>query len=218
MPRSSNIARRRRSALSDGRNDYTAKREELVQIAARLFREKGFNSTRLADIAMEAGLDRATMYYYVGSKEELFRESVEGMLDANLASATAVSLDESLSVAQRLRRIGELLMASYEENFPQMYVYIQEQMHQVAREETDWAQDITKKTRAFEVLVRGLISEGIDSGEFRSDVPVRLAGNALFGMFNWTHRWFVPGGTYKGNEVACAFLDVFIDGMMAKPA
>lgn len=213
MIKSSNISRRRRSALSDGGAEYTAKREELVRIAARLFREKGYRATRLADIAAEAGIDRASVYYYVSSKEELFRESVEGILDANLAGAERIAVDAKLAIATRLRHIVELLIASYEDNFPQMYVYIQEQMHQVVHEESAWAQEITKKTKRFESVVMNLIEDGIANGEFRQDVPVRLASNALFGMFNWTHRWFTPGGKLGGKDLAEAFCAIFFDGM-----
>lgn len=212
----SNISRRRRSALSDGGADYTAKREELVKIAARLFRERGYTSTRLVDIANAAGLDRATVYYYVGSKEELFRESVEGILDANLAQAEAVSADKSLEANARIRQIVGQMIASYEQNFPHMYVYIQEQMHQVAQEETAWAQEIVRKTKRFETIVTNLIKEGIERGEFRDDLPVRLAANALFGMINWMHRWHVPGRALSASDIASAFSQIFCDGMLVR--
>ena len=70
MSKVSNYSRRRESAQNEGGADYAAKREELVRIAARLFKEQGYQATKLADIAREAGMDRATVYYYVGSKEE----------------------------------------------------------------------------------------------------------------------------------------------------
>ncbi|HSV71677.1 MAG TPA: TetR/AcrR family transcriptional regulator [Methylibium sp.] len=216
MKPTSNISRRRRSALSDGGADYTAKREELVRIAARLFRERGYTSTRLVDIANAAGLDRATVYYYVGSKEELFRESVEGILDANLAQAESVSADKSLAANERIRQIVTQMIASYEQNFPQMYVYIQEQMHQVAHEETTWAQEIVRKTKRFETIVKNLIKEGIERGEFRDDLPVRLAANALFGMINWMHRWHVPGRALSAGDIASAFSQIFCDGMLVR--
>ena len=74
MTQSSNISRRRKSALEDGSSDYLAKRAELVEIAGRQFKNNGFRATTLAEIGHKAGLDRATVYYYFGSKEELFRE------------------------------------------------------------------------------------------------------------------------------------------------
>lgn len=209
----SNISRRRRSARTEGGADYTAKREELVRIAARLFKEQGYQSTKLADIAREAGMDRATVYYYVGSKEELFRETVEGVLDANIAEAKRLMADLSLTWRERLHAIYIRLMVSYEENYPATFVYIQEQMHQVSAEETIWAQEITKKTRAFDQTLIGFIREAVASGELRSDIPPRLVENALFGMLNWTHRWFTPGGAMTGLQVAEAFWSIFIDGM-----
>ncbi|MFW2829438.1 TetR/AcrR family transcriptional regulator [Sphingomonas sp. ID0503] len=216
MGKVSNISQRRRSAQTVGSADYAAKREELVRIAARLFKEQGYQSTKLADIAREAGLDRATVYYYVGSKEELFRETVEGVLDVNMAAAERLIADRSLSWRDRLHSIYVTLMVSYEENYPATFVYIQEQMHQVGGEETIWAQEIMKKTRAFDQTLIRFIREAIGSGELRADIPPRLVENALFGMLNWTHRWFTPGGPMTGLEVAEAFWSIFIDGMGSK--
>lgn len=209
----SNISRRRRSAQVEGSADYAAKREELVRIAATLFKENGYQSTRLADVARVAGLDRATVYYYVGSKEELFRETVEGVLDANLAEGLRLQADASLSWLERLHAIYIKLMISYEENYPSTFVYIKEQMHELGAEESAWAQAFMKKTRAFDKLLLDFIRGAIDAGELRADIPPRLVENALFGMLNWTHRWFTPGGLMTGRQVAEAFWSIFIGGM-----
>jgi AcrR family transcriptional regulator len=213
----SNISRRRSSAKLDGSADYTAKREELVRIAARLFKEMGFQSTTLADIAREAGLDRATVYYYVGSKEELFRETVDGVLETNMREAERLIADPSLTWLTRLHAIFVKLMISYEENYPATFVYIQEQMHQIANEETAWAQETLKKTRRYDEMLMMCIREAIADGELRPDIPPRLVENALFGMLNWTHRWFTPGGSMSGQAVAEAFWSIFIGGMQRQP-
>lgn len=209
----SNISRRRRSAKADGSLDYAAKRGELLKIAARLFKEQGFQSTKLADIGREAGLDRATVYYYVGSKEELFQETVESVLDANIGAAKALVDDGSLRAIDRLHAIFVTLMVSYEEEYPATFVYIQEQMHQVQSEETAWAQEILKKTREFDRTLLGFIRDAIGEGDLRADIPPRLVENALFGMLNWTHRWFIPGKGMSGREVAEAFWTIFTSGM-----
>lgn len=212
----SNISQRRRSKQADGSVDYAAKRVELLKIAARLFKEQGFKATKLADIGREAGLDRATVYYYVGSKEELFQETVEGVLDVNIAAAQALVDDKNLRAIDRLHGIFVTLMKSYEEEYPSTFVYIQEQMHQVEAQETAWAQDIIQKTRAFDQTLLGFIRTAIDEGDLRGDIPPRLVENALFGMLNWTHRWFVPGRGMTGIEVAEAFWTIFTDGMVKK--
>jgi AcrR family transcriptional regulator len=213
MPRTSNISRRRRSAQADGSADYAAKRAELLRIAAKLFKKQGFQSTRLIDIAREAGLDRATVYYYVSSKEELFQETVEVVLDVNISVARELIADKSLRSIDRLHAIFVKLMMSYEENYPATFVYIQEQMHQIAMEETAWAREILKKTRAFHQMLLGFITGAIEEGDLRDDIPARLVENALFGMLNWTHRWFVPGRGMTGQQIAEAFWSIFSNGM-----
>jgi AcrR family transcriptional regulator len=214
MKRMSNISRRRKTAKSDGSADYSAKRSELLKISAKLFKEKGFQATKLADIAQAAGLDRASVYYYVGSKDELFHESVEWVLNDIMTTAKKLLMEDNLRSIERLHRIYIALMVSYEENYPATFVYIQEQMHEVAVEETAWAQGIMKKTRAFDQILLGFIRGAIEEGDLRSDVPPRLVENALFGMLNWTHRWFVPGGAMTGREIAQAFWSIFTQGML----
>jgi AcrR family transcriptional regulator len=214
MKRMSNISRRRRTARSDGSADYAAKRLELLRIATKLFKERGFQSTKLADIAQAARLDRASIYYYVSSKEELFHESVEGVLDESIKLARKLLADEQLRSIERLHRIYVALMVSYEENYPATFVYIQEQMHQVAGDETAWAQEIMTKTRAFDQILLGFIRGAIEAGDLRADILPRLVENALFGMLNWTHRWFVPGGGMSGKEVGEALWSIFTDGML----
>lgn len=217
MARVSNISKRRKSAQSDGSADYAAKRTELLRIAARLFKEQGYQSTKLADIAREAGLDRATMYYYAGSKEELFHETVEGAFDESIRAAKTLGADRSLRSIDRLHAIFVTLMVSYEENYPATFVYIQEQMHQLGTEETAWAQDFMEKTLAFDQILLGFIRGAMDEGDLRNDIPVRLVENALFGMLNWTHRWFVPGRGMTGRQVAEAFWTIFTSGMVEEP-
>ena len=213
----SNISRRRRNAQTLGRADYAAKRHEIVEIAAKVFKEKGFMSTTLADIGRVAGLDRATLYYYIGSKEELFRVSVEGILDNNIKEAERLLKATSLGARERLEQLVGILMNSYVENYPQMYVYIQEQMHQVAKDKSNWAKEMQRKTRHFETAVVSILTEGMAEGSLRDDINVRIAAYSLFGMFNWTHRWFNPSGKLSAAEIIDSFCKIFFDGMEQKP-
>jgi AcrR family transcriptional regulator len=213
MATKSNITRRREAAILESSAEYTAKRQELVRLAANVFRTKGYGSTTLNEVAKLAGLDRATVYYYVGSKEELFREVVQGLLDVNLVEAERLVRDRSLLPREKLRHLIEILMLSYEENYPYAYVYIQQDMHKVADKSSQWATSMAKQTHRFEKAVLTLINEGVQSGDLRADVVPELAANALFGMLNWTHRWHRPGGRHGARQIADAFAKVFLNGM-----
>lgn len=209
----SNISLRRKTARAEGSEEYAVKRAELISIAATLFKENGFKNTTLADIAERAGLDRATVYYYVGSKQELFQNSIEGSLDDNLSAAEALLPDKTLGPREKIKRLMTVLMQSYDRYYPQMYVYIQEQMHQVGNDDSKWAKDIQRKTRRFEGIVRELVDQGVKAGVIRADIDARIAVKGLFGMLNWTHRWYRPNSADSAEAVAEMFAKIFFEGM-----
>ncbi len=215
MGQLSNISRRRASALEEGSADYLAKRDELVEIAGRQFKAHGFKATTLAEIGRKVGLDRATVYYYFGSKEELFRECVRVGVEANISECEQIFADKARPARERLRAIIQQLMAAYDHYYPHMYVYIQEEMSRITGEQSVWAQRIASQTRTFERIVFNLVSELIERGEMRRDIPVKVAANAIFGMLNWTHRWYQPGGSVPADQISAAFADIFFDGMKA---
>ncbi len=213
MESGSNIARRRKSALSEGSADYKIKREEIVQVASRLFKERGYKAVTLAQVAEAAGVERATVYYYVGSKEELLRVAVEHLVERNAMEAQRIFRAKNLLPQEKLHKLVETLMNSYEEHYPHMYVYIQEEMHQVHDDSSEWAKAMTRHTQRWETIFIKLIEEGMNQGIFRSDIPPKIAVNALFGMLNWTHRWFKPGGKRNATEIAGYFNAIFFKGM-----
>ena len=215
MGQTTNISRRRDLALKERNNDYLAKREELVEIAGKQFKANGFKATTLAEIGRKAGLDRATVYYYFGSKEELFRECVLIGVEANISACEAIFDDKSRPAGERLRAIFQQLMAAYDHYYPHMYVYIQEEMSRITSEQSIWAQRIVSQTRTFERIVLSLVSTMVETGEFRKDIPVTVAANAIFGMLNWTHRWYQPHGPHPAGQISAAFSDIFFDGMKA---
>lgn len=53
-------------------------RAEIVRVATRMFREKGYNETSFSAVAKEAGLSQSSMYYWFKSKEELLDEVLTG--------------------------------------------------------------------------------------------------------------------------------------------
>jgi AcrR family transcriptional regulator len=213
MAQKSGISRRRAAALSDGGAEYAAKRNELIRVAANLFKDRGYRSTSLNDVAQVAGLDRATVYYYVGSKEELFREAVQGLLDDNVTRAEQL-VRAKLPAREKLEKIIELLVFSYDKNYPYAQVYIQQDMQKVADASTSWAKEMSLQTHRFEKAVLSIIQEGVKSGAFRADVPVDLIANTVFGVVNWTHRWYKPGGKHTPQAVADAFCKLVLGGLV----
>jgi AcrR family transcriptional regulator len=212
-PPESRIGQRRQAALQGAGNDeYKSKRADLLKVAAAVFQERGYEAATLNDVAERFGTDRASLYYYVSGKEELFQSIVEGDLETNLAEAERL-LKLDATARHKLELFITRLVESYVETYPASYVYIAEDMAKIAELDSPWARRMSRQTRRLETIALKIIQQGIDDKEFRGDIPTTLAANALFGMLNWTHRWFKPGGKWKPEELADAFSKILFQGI-----
>lgn len=196
--------------MADGGESYKARRREIVRMAAKVFDEKGYEATTLNDIAARLNTDRASLYYYVGSKEELLQAIVGEVMEENVATAERV-MAEAGSAPEKIQALIEYMIASFDRNYPHMYVYV-EDLARIARQKSDWARDVLSKTKRFESIVVRILEEGRADGSFRSDLPNHVSALALFGMINWTHRWYKPGSQHSPKEIAETFSALFLDG------
>lgn len=213
----SEIARRRTAARKEPGSRYTKRRREIAEAAAVEFKKRGFRGTTLSHVAEAMGVDRASLYYYVSNKEELFEELVSEVVKVNLAAASAIRDGEG-TAPEKLRRLIEGLMASYAEHFPVLYVLIQENLAHVAPERSAWAEEMKGINRAYEDVVIEIIEAGQAEGTLVDSAPPRLLAYGIIGMVGWTNRWFNPQRSLLGaDEIGRAFADTLLNGLVAAP-
>lgn len=207
----SGIARRRTAARAEGGAAYLERRAELIHAAAGVFREKGLSKATLNDVADAIGTDRASIYYYFGSKQELFHEVVREAVEANVKRAEDIH-DQDLTAPEKVRALVHSLLASYAEHYPFLYVYIQENLPHVSEDGSSWAQQMKKLNHRYDTAVVGIVEQGVKDGSFRALASPRILAYGLIGMLNWTHRWFHPE-SFSASDVADAYAGVLLDGM-----
>ena len=210
----SGIGRRRAAALAEGSAGYTERRAEIVAAAAQVFREKGFNGTSIADVAESLGTDRATLYYYIGSKDELFHEIVRDAAEANVIQAETIRDSADTSTA-KLTRLITSLMSSYATHYPYLFVYIQEDLSKVSRGRSSWAREMSAINRRYDDAVIAIVKGGIDDGSLRTATSARVIANGIIGMVNWTHRWYREGASAMPSaaEIGRAFTEMVLGGL-----
>ena len=210
----SGISRRRAAALAEGGAAYAERRAEIIATAARIFREKGFRGTSLADVAESLGTDRASLYYYIGSKEELFHEIVRDAAEANAQQAEAIR-DGPGTAVDKLGHLIISLMASYSAHYPYLFVYIQEDLSKVADRRSAWARQMTVINKRYDDAVIGIVESGFKEGSIRQVGSARVIAYAIIGMVNWTHRWYREGasGMPSAAEIGRSFVEVVLNGL-----
>ena len=210
----SGMGRRRAAALAEGGAAYAERRSEIIATAAKIFREKGYRGTSLADVAERLGTDRASLYYYIGSKEELFHEIVRDAAEANAQQAEAIR-DGAGTAVDKLGRLITALMASYSAHYPYLFVYIQEDLSKVADGQSAWARQMAKINKRYDDAVIGIVESGFADGSIRPVGPARVIAYGMIGMVNWTHRWYREGASAMPSaaQIGQTFTDMVLAGL-----
>lgn len=212
----SEIGRRRAAALKEGTPEYRKRRREIAQAAAQVFNERGFQGTSVSAVAEAMGTDRASLYYYVSSKEELFDEVVREASEINVAKAEQIR-DSEGPAPEKLRSLIVELMRSYEEHYPLLYVYIRENLSHVGGPRSQWSQAMKKLNRRYEEAAIAIVQEGFDRGTLRPVAPAKIVAFGVMGMTNWTNRWFDPGRSdMSGAEIGEAYADIVLAGLAVR--
>ncbi|WFE20354.1 TetR/AcrR family transcriptional regulator [Solwaraspora sp. WMMD937] len=208
----SDIARRRMERrLASGRKS-DARWQEVLDGAARVFQRLGYAQTTLEDVATEVGINRATLYYYVGTKEELLvsllHQPIEQMR-VELEQIVAEPTPPREKLARGLRAYVHAMQRR-----PELFIFVGENIHKVMT--GDEVTDIQRNADLWGRLLTKVITDGAASGEFRSDVDPNVAVLGIVGMFNWTYRWFDPDGPRSLADFGEIFIELALSSLAPK--
>jgi AcrR family transcriptional regulator len=205
------IAQRRADRRAAGWRRSDARWEEIVAGAARVFSRLGYAQTSLEDVALEVGINRATLYYYVGTKAELL-VSVLNRPVLQMTEDLRVIAALDLEPRAKLERAITKHMRDLNDNYPQLFIFLAENLHLMAG---TMDPGITAASQEYGDILSTMIRDGVEAGVFRDDIDPHLAMLGIIGMCNWTYRWFSPRGPYSLVEVGEQFTRLAIDGLCA---
>jgi AcrR family transcriptional regulator len=182
----------------------SARREELTRIAARLFAERGYQGTSLADLAGELGVQKPSLYHHIDSKEDLLWEIAQdgaATFHAALDGVPAAPAPERIGLALRAHLAvvaGQLDVAT---------VFVREWRYLVGERRARFLDE----RRRYEERVREIFREGVERGELRTDLDVAIAGLLFLSAANWAYTWLRPGA--PTDELADRLAVSLLDGM-----
>lgn len=210
----SKSASRRAAARDDATSGYEDRRREILRAGAEVFKQRGLRGATLSHVAEAMGADRASLYYYFSSKEELFHEIVGRAARINLESAVAIHAGDS-PAPDKLRRLMEGLMVSYADFYPVLYVLIQENLTHAAEEHAGWAEEMKQVNREYERVLVAIVAEGQEAGTLRATAPAWVLAYGIIGMVAWSNRWYTPDQPTSAQAIGSAFADAVLDGVVA---
>lgn len=194
------------------------KRALIIEAAAKVFARRGFASTLMAEIAIEAGIGKGTLYEYFDSKENLFFAVFEWFVQATEAEAKVSISALGGSASERLDALSDSLMSSWAQ-MEDMYSLVMEFWSASASSQMRerFKQAFKNGYSDFRQIVSTLIRDGIERGEFQPHVDIESVAAALVGTWDalLLQAWF--DDDFNPLTAARGFMTVVINGLTAKP-
>ena len=186
---------------------WSARRDAIVDTSARLFAQRGYHATGIAELCEANDLGRGALYHYIGSKEELLAAIHDRVMDEVMAGADRV-VEAGGSSSVQLAMHGDELLDVIHRYPDHVWVFL----HEFPALTGARADTFRGRRRRYEARIEAVLQAGVDSGEFR-DLDPWLAARAWLGMHNYTYLWLKPGGRLAAVSVAKPFAEIFMRGI-----
>ncbi|WP_333618114.1 TetR/AcrR family transcriptional regulator [Dietzia sp.] len=189
-----------------------SRREELLEISARLFAERGVRATTVRHIADAAGILSGSLYHHFSSKEAIVDEVLRGFLDRLFASYSEIVRDAA-SPREALERLVRVSFAAIHDSRNQVAIYQDEVKHLQGNPRFEY---LEQRNREFRDMWIGVIDAGQREGEFRADLDANLTYRFLRDTVWVAVRWYRPGGKVSEKEIADQYLRIVLDGLASE--
>jgi AcrR family transcriptional regulator len=182
-------------------------RADIIEAATRIFSERGYHKASMTEIAAEVGIQKPSLYHHIRKKEDLLFAIHEQLID-ELTEETLAAVAAARTPSEKLATVLHASMRFIAHRKDAVTVFLQER-HVVTGDR--WAELVVKRD-AYEQLVKEIIAEGTESGDF-IDLPPSIAARGVLAMANWCYTWFNPDGALEADEVADIFAKIALRGL-----
>lgn len=206
------LAKKREQAQRKDQAKYGAKRKAILEAAGPVLQRHGLAGTTINLIAQEAGVDRATIYYYFKDKHAIYHEAIRGGLLEMVSDLEMVAASEA-EPEERLKRSIHVVMHAYEKHYPQLYLFFRDGANPEIIDDELYG-ELLASGRRYEDLVEAAVRAGVSAGVLRAPLPPKVFAKLLVGMLNWTSWWYVPGGPLTAEDISDGMAEVVLRGAL----
>jgi AcrR family transcriptional regulator len=185
------------------------KRRAAQKVAARIFNEKGYHATSLDEVADEIGVTKTALYYYFRNKEQLLYECLMLTFDCGQNARQEVEQMDGTAF-EKLRHLYRRFMENLME---ERGAYTT--LSNIRALPDDQQAELLERREQLDRYSQMLIEQAISEGALR-EVDVRITSNFFLGAVNWSLRWHSEDDDMSPSDLSNHFLDLFMNGIVAK--
>ncbi len=183
------------------------RKEQIRQVAQNMFREKGYAATSMRELAEAVGIEAASLYNHIKSKEEILQDICFGLAN-DFFSALDTVKDAEVPADVKLTQAINVHIKVITTNLDAAGVFLTEWRFLSEPHLSNFKNMRNRYEREFQRIVL----EGIRQGIFKP-TDVKLYCLSLFSAMNWIYQWYKPNGELSPNELGERFSLMLLDGL-----
>ena len=186
--------------------------DRLFDTAATMFWEKGYAATTTREIAAAIGVQQASLYYHIDSKEDLLYKLCVASLEYIRGDVEAALRD----VRDPLGRVRALIRAHVDSllKYQVRHVTMLTEMRALSSRHRG---EVLRLRKEYGALVRSVLEDAQKAGALRRDVPAQYLYLALLNVLNWAVVWFHRDQELSADRLNGLFAPVFLNGAATAP-
>ena len=188
-----------------------SRRDELLDLAATMFAERGMRATTVRDIADSAGILSGSLYHHFKSKEQMVEEVLRDFLDWLFGRYQEI-VDTEPDPLERLKGLFMTSFEAIEDRHAQVVIYQDEAKRLSSLPQFDFVEARNQEQRKLWI---DLLNEGVEQGCFRPDIDVDVVYRFIRDTTWVSVRWYQPGGPLTAEEVGRQYLSIVLGGVSA---
>lgn len=186
------------------------RKQQIIEKATELFQNQGYSATSMRDLAGFIGIEAASLYSHIKSKEEILQTICFQMATDFFESLDAVEIEIG-SADEKLRKAIVSHVEVITKDAAASAVFFSEWRHL----SEPYLTDFLKMRDQYEGTFIKILNDGNKAGLFKA-MDAKFTVLALLSSINWIPAWYNPKGKLSAKEIAENVTDVFINGLKVR--
>lgn len=172
-----------------------------------MFRERGYAATSMRDLATAVGIEAASLYNHIKSKEELLKEICFDCADEFFTAINSVK-NTPFAADERLRFAIKEHIKVVTNNLDGSAVFL----HEWRFLTEPYFSEFKAKRKYYRLQFQQLIEQGIEQGNFKA-VDAKVYSLSILSALNWIYDWYKPEGELSPEALAAQFSYLILEGL-----
>ncbi len=188
-----------------------SKKKQVELTATELFQERGYAATSMRDMAQALGIEAASLYSHIKSKEEILQNICFRMAQNFFDAMEEAFAEEPATAQEKLTRAIVAHIKVITEDTSASAVFFSEWRH---LSEPHLGEFLQMRER-YEGIFYNILKEGVNNGEFIA-LDLKFSVLTILSALNWTHNWFKPSGKMSAEEIGKRLGFTMLNGLKKK--